>query len=437
MLSTAREATPTHRTSAEWTSHVTDNHPAAPYLCASAIRRHAAPLMVRARQGLSELFAWHDEKLDDTATFVANIIKQNYPDLRVPYHARWRHFEAGGIDRWGHTAHQFGLTAREGQHDAHRLSRARVRVELAIISVLLDAGAGSLWRYLDHGTGQLLSRSEGLAVASLRLYESGLLSTDPTQPLRADAKALTVLHVGDLAHTFQVSETNPLVGLEARVRLINRLGKVVQNNPAVFASNDEPHQLRLGNLVDTLIRLSPTGQIAAADILALLLRALGSIWPSRMSIRGVNLGDCWPHPFAPGGLIPFHKLTQWLTYSLLEPLEEVGLTITDLDALTGLPEYRNGGLLLDSGVIEPLLPGFFEATWRPDSQAVVEWRALTVIGLDLLADAIRAQLHVDAATFPLARVLEGGTWSAGRQLAASKREGGGPPLRIELDGTVF
>ncbi|MDE2594494.1 MAG: DUF1688 family protein [Burkholderiales bacterium] len=428
---------PTRRTSLEWVSHVMDGHPAAPYLCASAIRRHAAPLTDRARQGQSELFAWRDDKLHDTAAYVAQIIKQNHPDLRVPYHARWRHFEAGGVDRWAHTARQFGLAASDGQHDAQRLHRARVRVELAIISVLLDAGAGAMWRYLDHETSQILSRSEGLAVASLRLYESGQLSSDPRQALRADARALIALQADDLARAFQVSATNPLVGLDARVHLINRLGKVVHNNPAIFASADEPDQHRLGNLVDTLIRLAPTGRIAAADILALLLRTLGPVWPSRMSIRGVNLGDCWPHPYAPGGLIPFHKLTQWLTYSLLEPLEEAGLIITDLDALTGLPEYRNGGLLLDSGLIAPLQPGFFESTWRPESQAVVEWRALTVIGLDLLANAIRAQLHVDAAAFPLARVLEGGTWSAGRQLAASKREGGGPPFRIELDGTIF
>jgi len=42
-------------------------------------------------------------------------------------------------------------------------------------------------------------------------------------------------------------------------------------------------------------------------------------------------------------IVPFHKLTQWLTYSLLEPLETAGLTVVNLDELTALPEYRNGG----------------------------------------------------------------------------------------------
>ena len=72
-----------------------------------------------------------------------------------------------------------------------------------------------------------------------------------------------------------------------------------------------------------------------------------------------------------------------------------------------------------------------------DEVAVVEWRAITVALLDRLADAVRKELNVDAASFPLARVLEGGTWAAGRKIAAEKREGGPPPVHIDSDGTVF
>ena len=72
-----------------------------------------------------------------------------------------------------------------------------------------------------------------------------------------------------------------------------------------------------------------------------------------------------------------------------------------------------------------------------DHPAIVEWRALTVIGLDRLAERIREKLGVDAAALPLARVLEGGTWTAGRKIAAERRPGGAPPLNIVSDGTVF
>ena len=135
--------------------------------------------------------------------------------------------------------------------------------------------------------------------------------------------------------------------------------------------------------------------------------------------------------------MPFHKLTQWLTYSLLEPLEDAGLTVTGLDALTGLPEYRNGGLLYDFELMVPRDPAFAAATHTVGEPVIVEWRALTVTGLDLVADAVRQALGLSAAAFPLARVLEGGTWAAGRRIAAQRRPGGPPPFAIQSDGTVF
>ena len=51
--------------------------------------------------------------------------------------------------------------------------------------------------------------------------------------------------------------------------------------------------------------------------------------------------------------MPFHKLSQWLAYSLIEPLEEAGIAVTGLDELTALAEYRNGGLLDRSGRARP------------------------------------------------------------------------------------
>jgi hypothetical protein len=159
----------------------------------------------------------------------------------------------------------------------------------------------------------------------------------------------------------------------------------------------------------------------------------------------VPLGDCWKHPAAraqdsadpTNGLVPFHKLTQWLAYSLLEPLEEARLEVTGLDRLTGLPEYRNGGLLLDTGVIAPIDADFLRRLHEVGDEAIVEWRALTVVGLDRIAVAVREILGVTAQAFPLARVLEGGTWAAGRRIAAERREGGIPPVSVASDGTVF
>jgi hypothetical protein len=188
--------------------------------------------------------------------------------------------------------------------------------------------------------------------------------------------------------------------------------------------------------------LAKDGTIAAPTILAELLRQLGPIWPSRFALGGVPLGDCWRHPSivtddATNGFVPLHKLSQWLAYSLIEPLQTAGISVTDIDGLTGLAEYRNGGLFIDCGVLAFRNP--VEAAYDHDvaSSLVVEWRALTVALLDALADRLRQRLGLDANSLPLAKVLEGGTWAAGRALASERRPDGSPPVKVVSDGTVF
>ena len=112
------------------------------------------------------------------------------------------------------------------------------------------------------------------------------------------------------------------------------------------------------------------------------------------------------------------------------------MKVTALDSLTGLPEYRNGGLLIDGGVIKPRSAASLTRTWQVSDEFIIEWRALTVSLLDELAPLVRARLGRTAAQMPLACVLEGGTWATGRLLAQELR-GGSPPLTISSDGTVF
>lgn len=170
-------------------------------------------------------------------------------------------------------------------------------------------------------------------------------------------------------------------------------------------------------------------------ILDVLLEALGPIWQHRPMLGGVSLGDCWPHPLA--GFVPLHKLSQWLAYSLIEPLQTAGIVVHDIDGLTGLAEYRNGGLFVDLGVLVPRDASAVTATHQVSDPFVVGWRSLTVALLDELAPLVRARLGVSDASFPLAKLLEGGTWAAGRVIARERRADGGPPLRIVSDGTVF
>ncbi len=118
---------------------------------------------------------------------------------------------------------------------------------------------------------------------------------------------------------------------------------------------------RPGGLFDHFAAKATDGAIPAPLLLSELLRQFGPIWPSRLSLGGVPLGDCWRHPAmttddATNELVPLHKLSQWLAYSLIEPLQWAGFTVTDIDGLTGLAEYRNGGLFVDTGMLVPRDP---------------------------------------------------------------------------------
>jgi hypothetical protein len=166
-----------------------------------------------------------------------------------------------------------------------------------------------------------------------------------------------------------------------------------------------------------------------------VLEALGPIWPGRERASGKNLGDVFRH--SRFGLIPLHKLSQWLSYSLIEALEMSGVTVVELNELTGLAEYRNGGLFVDSGVLALKDASDASRAHRVDSDLIIEWRSLTVALLDRVAELLRQRLGLNAEELPLARVLEGGTWRAGREIAKELRDDGGPPLQIESDGTVF
>ncbi len=397
-------------------------------LGAAAVRARAHEMFDLALDG--QIAEWRVEtgRLPQLADTVSSVIRARYPSLEIPFHARWRHFVLGGRDLWR------GIDDRRDWTDG--AERARAAFDLAITSVLLDAGAGMAWRYHDAATAQVSSRSEGLAVASLRMFEAGAFSAGG-DPLRADR--LSALDERTLARGFQVSEQNPMVGLAGRAALLRRLGDQALARPDLFAIFDEP---RPGGLYDAMAARAIDRRLPAPVILEVLLEALGPIWSGRIMLGGVPLGDVWRHPAIrrddpTDNLLPLHKLSQWLAYSLIEPLQAAGIDVFDIDGLTGLAEYRNGGLFMDGGVLvlrDPAMETIPHDVSRP---LVSGWRSLTVALLDRIAPMVRERLGLAEADFPLARVLEGGTWAAGRILAAERREDGGPPLRIESDGTVF
>lgn len=421
----------------------------------TAIRARCRNITAAVTAGDSRYFRIDRARLDDAAQCVVEVTRRRYPDLAIPYHSRWRHFEAGGLDRRGELNRALG--------GCSTAERARAQIDLAVVSVLLDAGAGPDWGYIEAESGRRYTRSEGLGVASFRAFMQGAFSAKPGEPHRVDAAALTAIDAGTLAALFQTSAANPLVGLDGRAALLRRLGSALTGCGEVFGALARP-----GALFDTLTRgdedaasepcarrdmaqhddqrtpamAAKAGQrntVAAAAILRALLDGLNSIWLTGNTLDGIPLGDVWRHPCAGGvgataGWVPFHKLSQWLAYSLFEPFEWAGVAVTGRDELTGLPEYRNGGLLLDTGVLALVNAADARVEWNVGSELVVAWRALTVALLDELAPKVRALL--ERPDLPFACILEGGTWAAGRERASQLR-GGNPPLKINSDGTVF
>lgn len=408
----------------------TDSQAAIAYLRSpAAIRERCGLVFAAAEAGRAPHFALHMDRLPDTARYVARVIRDNYPTLTIPYHARWRHFGVGGRNRWAALASHLASRSRK--------EIARIRFDLAVTSVLLDAGAGETWSYCEPATGERFSRSEGLAVASFDMFAAGAFSSDREEPLRADAAALQRFDEVTLASGFQVSADNPLVGLTGRAALLRRLGDALAEDGELFGV-----QPRIGNLFDYLSGRAGNNALAATEIFNAVLRGFSPIWPGREAIDGVNLGDVWRHSAIRGadrtnGLVPFHKLSQWLCYSLVEPLEDAGIRVTGLDQLTGLPEYRNGGLFIDSFVLVPHRADLLNVRHAVGVEPIVEWRALTVVLLDRIAELVRRELGLAPGNFPLAKILEGGTWSAGRRLARERRPGGASPIILDSDGTVF
>ncbi|MDP2006852.1 MAG: URC4/urg3 family protein [Rubrivivax sp.] len=417
-------------------------HPLALLRDPGTVRVRCAAILRAADNNVSEYFTINRNALPAVAERVVALTLKRFPDLNIPYHSRWRHFEAGGVDR---KPVLDALLQGRSVVDA-----ARARFDLTVVSVLLDAGAGPAWRYTETREGHadlVLQRSEGLGVATWHAFLNGVFSATPDDPLRADAAALERIDANVLRALFQSSPANPVVGLEGRAGLLVRLGAALREEAARAGGPARP-----GLLFDRLTDNGTRSEVSAAAVLGEVLRVLGPIWTAGSRVQGLPAGDVWPHRWAgdltgsgatagrdptTGGYVPFHKLSQWLSYSLLEPLQWAGVRVTELDALTGLPEYRNGGLLIDGGVIVPRDPRALARNWKPQDDFIVEWRALTVALLDELATLVRTQLGKTAQELPLACILEGGTWAAGREIASERRADGTPPLKIDSDGTIF
>jgi hypothetical protein len=90
----------------------------------------------------------------------------------IPPHGRWQHFEVGGIPRLEKLLHQWD------ERGLDNVERARGLVDLFFVSVLLDAGAGDVWKFQEPESEQTYMRSEGIAIASFHMFLNGDFASD-------------------------------------------------------------------------------------------------------------------------------------------------------------------------------------------------------------------------------------------------------------------
>ncbi|KAM0271118.1 hypothetical protein ACHAQH_009205 [Verticillium albo-atrum] len=310
-------------------------------------------------------------KFPDVVSFVAGIIKRDYdaPFTSIPGHGRHQHFCVGGRDRIAHLLSTF-------PDDVDNTEKCRRMIDLFLVSVLLDAGAGTQWSYKSTENNRIYRRSEGIAVASLEMFKSGMFSSDKSNKYQVDTDGLLTLTPEKLAAGLQSKPGNEMAGVQGRTQLLIRLADALEKKPEFFGGDGRP-----GRMV------------------------------------GVEL-------------------------------------------LTGLPEYRNGGLFVDTGVLT-LKPDDVERglqnyadhgrktgvkgvevapMFEPSDDVIVEWRGVTVGFLDKLLIEVNKYLRKElgGSELTLAQLLEAGSWKGGREIAeVSRPNTKEPPILIDSDGTVF
>lgn len=423
-----------------------------------AVRERCNMVLEMGEQGGLRNFTLDMSKLPDAAEMILQLIERDYGVVDdddsvkrtlkiIPPHGRWRHFGDENVKKL--------IEELKGIWDGDMQQVTKSVLDLFVVAVLLDAGAGDSWEF--HDDGKIFTRSEGLAVATFCMFRAGHFSSSSERRLQVDSKALKNLTKENIMAGFQANDdSNPLLGIQGRLELLKRLGNVLEQQGSFFPKDSNGYS-RPGALLDYLLQNRSTLHSVNIDVLwKLVIHGFGGVWPeARSKLNGIALGDVWRCEILQDHLLPFHKLSQWLTYSLMEPITKLmEINFENVEKMTGLAEYRNGGLFVDLGIITLKddvrnvgiemaqrvadKEDFLVPLFPPDSQVIIEWRALTVALIDRLAIIVRDRLHTDCHDFPLAKLLEAGTWKAGRVIAKRLRPTtGGPPIAIISDGTLF
>ncbi|KAF3385907.1 hypothetical protein DPV78_012521 [Talaromyces pinophilus] len=250
---------------------------------------------------------------------------------------------------------------------------------------------------------------------------------NPGSAPSVNSKGLSNMTTEKLISGFQVSDENPILGIDSRAALLRSLGESLLQYPDAFGEEGRP-----GNLVDYMIKTAENSlELNVLKLWDVLQALLITVWPKdRPTVGGFPVGDAWPlstlqrridrsKPVGiTAGIQLFYKLTQWLTYSLMVPFQKtLGIKWKNAIPLTALAEYCNGGLFINLGAL----------TLKEESLDLLD------CVYDIIASCLGQGVYLI-----MAQVLEAGTWKSGREITAMCRPKTKSSLiLIQSDGTMF
>jgi len=300
------------------------------------------------------------------------------------------------------------------------LARAKSGADLAVLHRVL--GPGGLG---DELADLVYSFAAGAWTANSR--DSAVL----------DAPGIRRALAGDGSIALPASVAELLADADRRQRL-EQLARGLERQPDRFGVDG-----RFGELLTQLVTARPlagepappvgpagSSGLRAQTVVDGLAPLIDPIVASTVRIGGRQMGDVWRHPLAwaedrSRELVPFHALLLALTLDLVEPLQEAGQPLVDLDQLPVPATRALASDVLRLGLVRTRHAAIARLRHPPGSDIVVELRALSVALADRLVDRLRAELNRTVHDLPVARLI--GPLS---QTALKWRERPGPGIAI-------
>ena len=326
-------------------------------------------------------FHFHIDRLrvwTHAAALVAVVTRRRYPDLNVPCHQPLATLRGGRRRSQGRVRSRTRRTQRRRYrtrpHRPDRGERPAGRRRRSRPGVLSETRIRAALRALGGFGGRKLSR-----VHARRVFRP-----ERDDPLRVNAEVLAATDATSLANEFRAERTS--VDRARRSRsLLRRLGAALITQRDVFGDRARP-----GALFDTLHGSTGTrGAAHAPALLEVARRAWADLAHRKRSRRRVPrrcvASSACGRQRHDGGL---GSVPQAVAVARLFAARTARMgRYRHVRPRTAhrAAQYRNGGLLLDTGVLQFLDVADSRRTWGVGDEIIVEWRALTVTLLDELA----------------------------------------------------